>query len=356
MKRFIKLIALTKYSRMGPSSRQRFFQFLPYLKAQGIEIQIMPMTGDEYLRQLFSTGRRPLISLFRSYVQRSRILSKSDRYDLIWIEKELFPWIPFIEEYLLFVIKKPYVVDYDDAVFHLYDQHKNPIVRMCFKHKIAAIMRHARMVTVGNTYLFEYAQRAGARRITTLPTVVDMQRYKMIPRPRHQFTVGWIGTPITQKFLENIYQALKIVSKEDHMRIVLIGASQSALQGIEREVISWSEKTEVEAINQFDVGIMPLSNDPFSKGKCGYKLIQCMACGVPVVASPVGSNNTIIDHGINGFLAETESDWIRFLKMLKNNQSMREKMGQNARAKINADFSVANIAPIFSKILFDALA
>ena len=351
----MNLLALTKYPRVGPSSRLRFFQFTPYLESEGIIPQVEPLVSTEYIHQLFSSGRQSPAELLKGYIHRSRLLARIKQFDLLWIEKELFPWIPIIEQVLLSTIKKPFVVDYDDAVFHLYDLHPIFIIRRLLKTKIANLMGMANYVTVGNDYLKRYAQRAGARHIRIIPTVVDTNRYTAMTKPLRKFTIGWIGTPVTQSYLMSIRNILKILSETDDVQITLVGASDDALQELNPVHIAWNENTEVDVINGFDVGIMPLDDDPFSKGKCGYKLIQCMACGIPVVASPVGSNNAIIDHGENGFLTHTQEDWLYYLQLLKKDRKLRENMGRAARQKVLSEFSLTKAAPLLSQVLFDAL-
>ncbi|MCJ8502481.1 glycosyltransferase family 4 protein [Desulfatitalea alkaliphila] len=347
----MKLLALPKYPRIGPSSRLRLFQFLPYLQSAGISVQVQPLVGSDYIRKLFSAGQRPLFDLFFGYWNRLRLLNKIDDTDLIWIEKELFPWIPGVDVKLLNKINRPFVVDYDDAVFHLYDQHHRRFIRKILGKKIGWIMHSAKLVTVGNTYLADYAERAGADCIQIIPTVVDTMRYGFRSKPDRDFCIGWIGSPITQRYLENIRGALEIVVREDRLRLVLVGASNSALRGISSEIVQWSEETEVESIQKFDVGIMPLPDNSFERGKCGYKLIQCMACGVPVVASPVGINQTIVQHGVHGYHARTQDEWVSCLRLLAANRELREKMGRKAREKVMREFALSRVGPLLAEIL-----
>ncbi len=351
----MKLLALTKYDHYGPSSRLRLFQYIPYLKNRGISIRVEPLFNSTYLHELFSTGKRPLPSILFGYTKRCLTLLKLGQYDLVWIEKELFPWIPLLEKVLLSILKKPYIVDYDDAVFHMYDTHTSRLVRFLLGNKIHAVMRNASIVTAGNAYLAQYARNVDAGHVEVIPTVVDMLRYRAAAcPPKKTFTIGWIGTPITEKYVEIIKPALAALAQQTDVRIALVGASQNALSGLKREILPWSERTEVATIQSFDVGIMPLLDSPFEQGKCGYKLIQYMACGVPVIASPVGVNQNIVEHGINGFLAGNINEWIEYLELLRADKSVRNKLGKNARFKVENYFSLSQTAPIFYNLLLQA--
>jgi len=159
------------------------------------------------------------------------------------------------------------------------------------------------------------------------------------------FTVGWIGSMSTAEYLLDIRSALVEIGKRVKTMLCIVGARDVEIQGITTQEKIWTEKTEVNDISSFDVGIMPLRNNSWDRGKCGYKLIQYMACGKPVVASPVGVNTQIVEHGVNGFLAETEMEWIEALRTLRDNPELRAKMGAAARKKVIEKYTIQKIAP-----------
>lgn len=251
----------------------------------------------------------------------------------------------------------PYVADYDDALFHQYDQHKSWWVRRLLGKKIARVMRGARLVTVGNAYLADYARHAGAKRVEILPTVIDLERYS---RPlgneisSKAFTIGWIGTPATVKYLHAKAHVLRKVCAGGRGRVLLIGSGLVNFTGLSVELLQWDETTEVDHLKKFDVGIMPLPDEPWERGKCGFKLIQYMACGMPVVASPVGVNSEIIDHGVNGFLADTPDDWERALCSLRDDPGLRERMGMAGRMKVEERYSLQLTGPRLAKLIKSA--
>jgi glycosyltransferase involved in cell wall biosynthesis len=281
---------------------------------------------------------------------------RAGQFDLVWVEKEMLPWVPSWFELGLFPASVPLVVDYDDALFHRYDQHSWPLVRRVLGEKIDAVMRRADLVLAGNDYLAGRARRAGARRVELLPTVVDVSRYAVSERTQGQLlTIGWIGSPSTARYLKLITSVLRDLVASRDVRVVAVGANADQLEGLPVEVRPWSEAGEVEEIQQFDIGIMPLPDEPFERGKCGYKLIQYMACGKPVVASPVGVNREIIEQGINGFLANSHEEWLTALVSLLEDAELRKKMGEAGRKHVEERYSTQQMAPRLASLLQSAV-
>jgi hypothetical protein len=160
----MRVLLLSRYTRLGASSRVRSYQFLPALREAGIEVEPAPLLGDSYIRQLYgSDGHVTLADVARGYAGRLRRLLAARNYDLLWIEKEVLPWLPGPAEQILLCGATPYVLDYDDAIFHRYDTHPNPIVRRALGAKVATLVRGAAAVIAGNSYLGDYMRRAGAR-------------------------------------------------------------------------------------------------------------------------------------------------------------------------------------------------
>jgi glycosyltransferase involved in cell wall biosynthesis len=351
----MRLLALTRYSSLAPSSRVRFYQYVPCLKSFGVELQVAPLLGDDYVRSLYSGKRQSVLSVFMAYISRIASLVNSHSFDLLWIEKELFPWFPVRAEIFLARRGIPYVADYDDAVFHSYDIHANPLIRGLLGKRIDAVMRQAATVVVGNDYLAEHARQAGASRIEYLPSVVDINDYSIRAKTGDQFRIGWIGSPITAPYLGLIRDALEEVIKQTNARLVLVGSGdQDPFPGMAKEVLPWSEDSQIAHIQSFDVGIMPLPDGPFERGKCGYKLVQYMACGLPVIASPVGANSRIVEQGKTGFLTSGTAEWVQALVMLSQNASLRSDLGKAGRKKVEQEYSLQVTAPRLFEILTEA--
>jgi len=351
----MRILVLTRYTSRGPSSRIRFYQYFPYLIACGMELQIVPLLDDNYVRRLYAGETPSIFPVIGAYARRIIRLMKSRSFDLLWIEKELFPWLPPWAEKLLAGSGIPYVVDYDDAVFHRYDMHTNPIIRSWLGRSIDTVMCHASTVVVGNDYLAGHARSAGASRIEYLPSVVDINRYSICEKAAGTFRIGWIGSPITAPYLRLIRDALEQATRKFDVRLVLIGAGiRDPLPGLAKDILPWSEASEVADIQSFDAGIMPLLDGPFERGKCGYKLIQYMACGLPVIASPVGVNTHIVEPGKTGFLPSSNTDWVQAFAMLSRNVDMRNALGKAGRKKVEQEYSLQMATPRLMEILKQA--
>ena len=347
----LHILLLSRYTRQGASSRLRFFQYIPYLEELGFSFTIRPFFGDNYLADVYN-GKMPLYSVLKSYASRFVTILNAKRFDVIWIEAELFRWLPAWVEEALFPSGVPLVVDYDDAIFHWYESQRFPGVCRLLGQKINRIMAMAELVVVGNDHLGNYAHLAGAKRIEQVPTVVDVDRYFVPARDVSRcVTVGWIGTPVTSKFLSHISEVLQTVVNKYGVNIVAVGAKPQQLHGLPVEVRPWQETTEVAEIQGFDIGLMPLPDEPYERGKCGYKLIQYMACGKPVVASPVGMNAEIVRHGENGFLATTTDEWIDSLSHLLEDPNLRFRMGQAGRSMVESAYSLQMQVPRLERML-----
>ena len=350
----MKVLLLSRYGNLGASSRVRLYQYIPYLKKENIYVTAVPLFNDDYVKNLYEKNTRKATVVLYSYLKRLLDLAAIKKYDLVWIEKELFPMLPLWIERIIALLKIPYIVDYDDAIFHNYDMNANRIVRFLLGSKIKKIMRKAALVITGSPYLTEYALNAGAN-VFEIPTVIDLEKYP-IEKPKEPdiFTIGWIGSPSTQMYLLEILPALKEFCSKYKSKIILIGANeiiQEKFIGLPVEIVEWSDNTEIESIKKFTIGIMPLCDTPWTRGKCGYKLVQYMGGFLPVIASPVGVNKKIVDNGTDGFLANTKDEWMEAIQNLYHNNKLRERMGTIGRSKIEKAYSLqANISS-YSKLI-----
>lgn len=343
----MRVLALTRYESLGSSSRVRFYQYVPYLESRGVEIVTSPLLDNNYVRGLYSGTKTPLRSILFAYAKRLNTLLLKGSFDLLWVEKELLPWFPSLFEAFCRASHPPYVVDYDDAVFHRYDMHSRFFVRALLGKKIDHVMRNAGLVIVGNDYLGDRALKAGARRVEYLPSVVDVGQYHTkLHRNVSTFHIGWIGSPLTARYLNLIREVIHQLNQESNIHMVLMGAgSQSPYPHVPTEILPWSEETESLLSHKIDVGIMPLVDEPFERGKCGYKLVQYMAGGIPVVASPIGVNRQMVEPGINGYLANSTDDWLHALRSIRDNLELRAAMGKAGHQKAKKLYNLEVTAP-----------
>ena len=342
----MNILIFTRYSTLGASSRLRSLQYLPWFEEAGIKCVLSPLIDDKTLWTFYQTGKYSPFHLIRAYWRRIKQLLNKKSFDLIWIEKEALPWLPtWFERNLLG--KTPYVLDYDDAIFHNYDQHTFPVVRYLLGQRIDQLMSEAALITAGNAYLAQRAIKAGARNVEIIPTVIDLERYPLktttitdndIPR------IVWIGSPHTLKYLKLIEKPLATLSQKFTFKLRIINSINLELAGVDVEFVPWTETTEVASLQDCDIGIMPLVDSHWERGKCGYKLIQYMACSLPVVASPVGVNTEIV-RDENGYLATTDEEWIEELGLLLSDKSLRCKMGSSGRKRVEEEFCTQQIAP-----------
>ena len=348
----MRVLALTRYARMGASSRMRTYQYVPMLSALGIQVTVSPLLSDRYLECLYVQRRANWYEVLRNYLTRALWLLRARKFDLLWIEKELFPNLPAWFEQALHIMEIRYVVDYDDAIFHNYDLEPHSVKRF-LAGKIDTVMRESTMVICGNRYLAERARAAGAYRVEIIPTVIDLERYGVkSPKSRECIVVGWIGSPSTVKYLQVVAPVLGVLTAEFSLQLRVVGA-QFSHAGLDVECRPWSDESEVDEIQDFDIGIMPLIDSPWERGKCGYKLIQYMACGIPVVASPVGANREIVGHGINGYLASSFDEWACALRTLILSSETRQIMGAQGRANVEKAYCLQVTAPRMARLFHD---
>lgn len=349
----MKLTILSRYTRLGASSRLRTMQYLPALRQAGFEVEVASFFDDAYLQSLYG-GRRDKGRLARFTMNRLAQCQDARQSDVIWVEKEALPWFPWVLERLALPRGVPVVSDYDDAVFHRYDQHRMALIRGMLGRKIDSIMANSTLVTAGNTYLADRAGRAGAPWIEIVPTVVDTEAYQPAPsqHPDGKLRIGWIGTPQNwAKYGLPRISFFEALAREHDIRFHLVGARLTPAREGPFDYLTWSEVDEIATIQGMDIGIMPLMDDPWERGKNGYKLIQYMACGLPVVASPVGVNSEIVQTGVNGLLASSEAEWRDALTTLIVDAKLRLKMGAAGRKHVVETYSIQVQGPRVASLL-----
>lgn len=343
----MRILFLPKYCESGPSSRYRFYQYLPLLDKQGILYDIRPLFNDRFIEGFYRNGKKNIFVAVISFFRRFFVLFTCFRYDLLVIEYELFPFFPPIFERILGFFRKRYIVDYDDAIFANYESGGTLIVRKLLGKKTGVVMSNAVAVTAGNKYLMDYALRYN-REVCFIPTVVSSNKYTEpgTTRSSDRFIVGWIGSPTSVRYLKllrNVFASLN----PDEIEIKLVGVGRdlpefAELSGI--NYVNWRSDTEIDEIRNFSAGIMPLADDPWTRGKSGFKLIQYMACGLPVIASKVGANCEIVEDGVTGFLVETTEEWIKAINYLKQNPDIASVMGKRGYERFLKHYSLEAVS------------
>ncbi len=337
-----RLLCAMRYGQLGASSRLRLGQYRPWLEQAGIQVTERAFLSDNYIKALYGKGAR-LGPVLAAFARAFGAPAASRAHDLIWIEKEYLPWMPYWLERRA-IGPTPYILDFDDA-WSLRYQHGPAPVRLLLGGKFGALLRGAALTIVANQTLYDWAAAQGARELLLLPTVIDLDHYPPAPPPAGPFTVCWVGTPLTAAYLAGIAAPLRALAAEAPLRLLVVGAPGFSIEGVVCEHLPWSEQTEAALIGSAHAGIMPLPDDAWARGKSGYKLIQYMAMARPTVASPVGANARIVVQGETGFLAADDAAWATALRRLRDNRAQAAAMGAAARRRVEQHYALQVTAP-----------
>lgn len=347
----MRVLGLAYYGSWAASTRVRLIQYQEPLRHLGINLEIRSLLGDWYRsRRHQGSSVRALASprLAVAVIQRALSGLEARRFDKLILAREFLPFMPARLERAF--LSRPVIYDLDDARFLLY-RHKGPTPRLPFMaHKIDGLIQRAEAVVAGSEYLASYTKSLNGA-TTVIPSVVDTERYRVAPRVnKDHVVIGWIGSPATEHYLAVLAAPLAHLARHAKIRLRVVGGRAPVIPGVVTEEVMWSERDEIALIQSFDVGVMPLTDDPWSRGKCAFKLIQCMACGVPVVASPVGANNEVVTAQC-GILADGDSAWLDALERLVADESLRRSMGRACRERVEQHYSLAVAAPRLAAVL-----
>ena len=342
-----------------PGQRFRIEQWARELEPSGAHFHFVPFESETLRNALHHRGRygEKIIGIILGIIRRVKfVVSLKRNWDVIFLFRELLPIGPALLERVLARKGIPIVYDFDDAIFlHDVSDANKHFKRLKWPAKTGEICDLSTHVTVGNPYLQHYARRFN-RTVSILPTTIDTATYTP-QRDTHRNKVpviGWSGSFSTVKHLETVGAALQVLRRSVKFKLKVVGTTDFALPGIDVESKPWDARLEVSDISSFDVGIMPLPDDAWSRGKCGLKALQYMALGVPTVASPVGVNTQIIQDGKSGILASSESEWVENLEKLLNDGELRNRLGKAGRDAVEHNYSARVQAPRLLNILNDS--
>ena len=340
-----KISVCTRYNTMGASSRLRFFMYKKLLEENGIFPQFRPLLGNGYLKRLYS-GQKTQLHALHAMAKRFALLPFLKKNLLI--EYELLPFVSFdIENF--FLKKRKYILSFDDAVWEKYNN--SPL-----SDKFEKLASDARGIIVANEVLKNHLLKYNSN-IIKIPTAIDLDKYTVDVKKSSRFTIAWIGTPVTYKecllpFEKTLKEAAK---KVDFELLIIARKGLPAIDGVNMQFVDWSDNDEINQLKRAHIGIMPLPENDFMRGKSAYKLIQYLGAGLPCVASPVGENKVLLSQGNIGFTASTEEEWIDCFKKLATDIELYNLLSKNALA-LAKEYSVQKYAPImadFIKKCFD---
>ena len=328
----------------APSQRFRFEQYLGYLETNGVEYHFSSLLKEKDYPFFYKRGFlfKKLGIVASGFARRYKEIKKAGNYDIIFIQRESFmlgtSW--FERQYA----KKTRVIyDYDDAIWLDLISGANKIYRFLKNPgKTKEIIKLSDLVIAGNQYLADYAKQFNPH-VVIIPTTIDTEEYKPAYRlNKDKICIGWSGSFSTIAHFKTCTEALKIIKNKYGSKVYfkVIGDENYVNEELGIRGIAWKKNTEVKDLQEIDIGIMPLPDDEWTKGKCGLKGLQYMALGIPTVMSPVGVNTEIIEDGVNGFLASGTNEWVNKISRLIESEQLRQQLGATGRKTVEDKYSV----------------
>lgn len=339
----------------SPSQRFRVEQWLPELENKGISIDFLPLMDKQLLDKLYRPGHffSKAAGMTAATVRRISTLARIRRYDAIFVHRGVCLAGPALLERVMALTGLPIIFDFDDAV-HLLDTSdaNRHFGWLKFPGKTAAICRKSAHVVVGNSYLADYAFQHN-RRVTIIPSSVDTRQYRPAKNkpPKGRVVVGWMGSSTSQTHLEAFAPVLRELGSRLEFELRIVSDREPVLPGFPFVWRRWSAETEIQELGEFDIGIMPMPDDQWARGKCAMKALLYMSMGVPAICSEVGTNREVIAHGRNGFLAATPRDWFAQLGSLIRDPKLRLRLGAAGRDTIEKRYSMEFCAGSFARVI-----
>ena len=354
----MKVIFIVPYPTEGASTRYRVEQFIPYLRQNGVECTVKPFVSPKFYKILYKKSYciKKLFYFFICSAKRFVDIFRALRYDVIFIHLETFPFGPPAIEYFWAILGKKIIFDLDDAIYMKSASFANQYFKFLkCPSKIPQIIKLSKHIITCNAYLKKYAQQFKERRkIDIIHTAIDTEKFapKDNKVDNKKLVIGWIGSYTTSIYLNQLRSVLQKLAKKYDFLLRVVGAGRNIeIPGVKIENIEWSLEKDVENFHRIDIGIYPLIESEWIKGKTGFKTIQYMSVGAPCVVSNLGSNKEIVQNGTNGFLALTDEEWINKLSLLIENLELRKKIGLAGRKTVEEKFSINANASKYLEIL-----
>lgn len=341
----------------APNERYRFEQYKNYLYEKNININYFYILNDKEDAILFYS-KNYFLKIFiylKTYFKRwwQIITLKKSHTILIYRELHWFGFHTKLWMHLLKLKSKKIIFDFDDAIWIESTSTVQNIIKKP-SHKTPVYIKQSNTIIAGNKYLCNYAQSYNSNCII-IPTVIDTDYFIPIPHIKNQqqnITIGWMGSHSTVAHLKQLIPVLKqIQHKYPNIKFKFIGKKEF-LPELNVYIEDWNKNTEIQTLNSFDIGIMPLPNDEWSKGKCGLKLLTYMACEIPCIASNIGVNKEIIEKTSGGLLCNNEQDWLHNLSLLIQNPELRQQLGAQGRKNVEKYYSLKAWKEKFFNTLF----
>jgi len=344
----------------SPSQRFRIEQWAGFLRGSGVELHASTLLTHDQQRLLYSaaSAAKKAAMLTGCIGRRLRDLAIAKRFDAVWLHRAALPVGPAMLERWLAKTRVPLIFEFDDAIYLTHTSEANRAFKaLKFSQKTAEICALSSHIVVGNGYLADYACQFN-RQVTVIPTTIDTDAYQ----PRSDYpdsspvTIGWSGSGTTVAHLRTLDAAVQRLARQAEVRLNVMGTPSYDLEGVDTFATPWTPERELPELAKFDVGVMPLPDEEWARGKCALKALQYMALGIPTVSSPVGVNSEIIRDGENGLLASTEDEWVEKLTMLVRDRDLRERLGRAGRRTVEEAYSAEVQAPRVLEVLHQVCA
>lgn len=343
----MKILFIVPYPTEGASNRVRVEAYLSRLKQDGVEYVVRPFASSLFYKILYQNGRYALKTLFfiASIINRFLDIFRAMSCDMVFVHREACPIGPACLEKIFHKMGKPIIFDFDDAIYLPVHSERNPIIER-FKNpgKIKDIIAMSRCVIAGNKYLADYARQFN-KNVVIIPTSIEMD-HSRVPvsdkRENKKIVIGWIGSTSTEKFLDLLTDVFMELNKKypDRIEYHFIGAQDKDPRLDNAVNIEWSLEKEISLLSQCDIGLMPMPDNEWTRGKCAYKALLYMSMSTPVVASPVGVTTEIIKDAHNGFLASTPREWVDKISLLVEGAALRKRIGLEGRKTVEESYSI----------------
>ena len=336
----------------APSQRFRFEQYYKLLEKNGIQYTVKPFLSREIWDILYLPGRFPkkAFGILGGLLKRVGLLFSLKKYDYIFIHREATPVGPsFFEYFSARWLNKKIVYDFDDAIWIPNYSEANSFFSFLKGYgNVHKICRYAYKVSCGNEFLCNYALQFNTN-VVYNPTTIDTDNYhnKTKNQSGTEFVIGWTGSHSTIRYIAEIIPVLAELEKKHKFVFRVISDLKPEFELNSLEYVKWKKETEIQDLLGFNIGIMPLVNDKWANGKCGFKALQYMSLGIPALVSPVGVNSRIVDNGINGFICSNQQDWKNAIEELLTNRELLLNMSKETRKKIVDEYSVNSNANNF---------
>lgn len=330
---------------VAPSQRFRFEQYFSALEKNSISFVIVPFLDDKVWDVLYAKGNfgHKIFAVLKGFVKRYLLLFSLAKYDYVFIHREAAPVGPPLLEWLIAkVFRKKIIFDFDDAIWLPNTSESNKFFSILkFYGNTKIICKWAYKISCGNDYLCNFAKEFNSN-VVYNPTTIDTENYhnKTRQTANNKLVIGWTGSHSTVQYLNDLIPVFKELEKTFDFELCVISDRKPDFEMTSLNFIPWKKETEVTDLLRFDIGIMPLRDDKWSNGKCGFKALQYMSLGIPALVSPVGVNTKIVDHDLNGFICNTNEDWKKYLSLLLNDKNKLSELSTKTREKIVNKYSV----------------